>query len=163
VPPAGSPVRLIHLAPVLHPPLIEARRSGAERISGGLGDCGSPNLNYTKVSWRARARATSQDQRSSPDPRSSDRSRWRAVAHLCAQRLSPSLPCSLHAVLGTARAGLRIWPMGPSRESLPKRFQESRSGQNPVNSSMDHAIRLYRIGYRAARARRAAGLEPRTP
>ena len=36
VPPAGSPVRLIHLAPVLHPPLIEARRSGAERISGGL-------------------------------------------------------------------------------------------------------------------------------
>jgi hypothetical protein len=37
VPPAGSPVRLIHLAPVIHPPLIEARRSGAERISGGLG------------------------------------------------------------------------------------------------------------------------------
>jgi hypothetical protein len=36
VPPAGSPVRLIHLAPVLHPLLIEARRSGAERISGGL-------------------------------------------------------------------------------------------------------------------------------
>ena len=36
VPPAGSPVRLIHLAPVLHPPLIEACRSGAERISGGL-------------------------------------------------------------------------------------------------------------------------------
>jgi hypothetical protein len=27
---------LIHLAPVLHPLLIEARRSGAERISGGL-------------------------------------------------------------------------------------------------------------------------------
>ena len=38
VPPAGSPVQLIHLAPVLHPPLIEARRSGAERISGGLHD-----------------------------------------------------------------------------------------------------------------------------
>jgi hypothetical protein len=38
VPPAGSPVRLIYLAPVLlHPQLIEARRSGAERISGGLG------------------------------------------------------------------------------------------------------------------------------
>jgi hypothetical protein len=37
VPPAGSPVRLIYLAPVLlHPQLIEARRSGAERISGGL-------------------------------------------------------------------------------------------------------------------------------
>ena len=37
VPPAGSPVRFIYLAPVLlHPRLIEARRSGAERISGGL-------------------------------------------------------------------------------------------------------------------------------
>ena len=37
VPPAGSPVRFIYLAPVLlHPQLIEARRSGAERISGGL-------------------------------------------------------------------------------------------------------------------------------
>jgi hypothetical protein len=29
-------VRGVHLAPVLHPLLIEARRSGAERISGGL-------------------------------------------------------------------------------------------------------------------------------
>ena len=28
-------MQLIHLAPVLHPLLIEARRSGAERISGG--------------------------------------------------------------------------------------------------------------------------------
>jgi len=38
-PPAGSPQRLIYLAPVLlHPRLIEARRSCAERISGGLED-----------------------------------------------------------------------------------------------------------------------------
>ena len=38
VPPAGSPVRLIHLAPVLHPLLIEARRRPGAAPSGSAAD-----------------------------------------------------------------------------------------------------------------------------